>query len=91
MLNGDHVDNHYELDHDDHGDHDDGDQDQDHDGDHDSYDIDTDKNLLNCHQRLPDVFGPPMEGNLVQGFLYQADQCKIFIRQTSSGPCPPSV
>ena len=40
----------------------------DHDGGHDG----ADKNLLDCHQRLPDVFGPPMEGNLVQGFLYQA-------------------
>ena len=47
----------------------------DHDGGHDG----TEKNLLNCHQRLPDVFGPPMEGNLVQGFLYQAEKCKIFL------------
>ena len=39
------------------------------------------KNLLNCHQRLPDVFRPPMEGNLVQGFLYQADKCEIFTGQ----------
>ena len=68
----------------------------DHDGGHDGHD-DADKNLLDCHQRLPDVFGPPMEGNLVQGFLYQAEKCKIFIKikiligQTSSGPFPPSV
>ena len=40
---------------------------------------DADKNLLDCHQRLPDVFRPPMEGNLVQGFLYEAEKCKIFL------------
>ena len=60
---GDHVDNHNDLDDD---------------GGHDDHDA-GDKNLLDRHQRLPDVFGSPMEGNLVQGFLYQAEKCKIFL------------
>ena len=62
-MKGDHVDNH---------------NDPDDVGGHDDHD-DADKNLLDRHQRLPDVFGSPMEGNLVQGFLYHADKYKIFM------------
>ena len=84
-MNGDHVDNHYDPD-DNGDDNGDGDHDHDHDGGHGHHNV-ADKNLLDCHQRLPDVFGPPMEGNLVQSFLYQADKYKIFTGQISSGPC----
>ena len=33
--------------------------------------------LLYSHQRLPDVMGSTVEGNFVQGFLYQSGKFKI--------------
>ena len=37
----------------------------------------TAKYLLYSHQRLPNMMGSTVEGNFVQGFLYQSGKFKI--------------